>query len=64
MLAAPAERGLKDGHVSKGAVNQGYTGCYKEVNGIVVDPTVGNSVNLFVNLGPLAIPHQNTGQQN
>ena len=38
MLTPPAERGLKDGHVSKGAVNQGYTGCYKEVNGIVVDP--------------------------
>ena len=44
------ERGLKDGRVSKGVVNQGYTGCYKEVNGIVVDPAVDNSDNLFVNL--------------
>ena len=25
MLAAPTERGLKHGHVSKGAVKQGYT---------------------------------------
>ena len=40
-------------------MNQGYTGCYKKVNGIVVDPTVGNSVNLFVNLGPLWLPKKN-----
>ena len=38
LLTAPTERGSKDGHVSKGVVNQGYNGCYKEVVGIVVDP--------------------------
>jgi hypothetical protein len=37
-------------------VNQGYNGCYEEVNGIVVDPTVDNSVNLFVRLRPLGLP--------
>ena len=37
-------------------MNQGYNGCYKEVVGIVVDPTVDNSDNLFVKPRPLGLP--------
>ena len=37
-------------------MNQGYNGCYEEVNGIVVDPAVGNSVNLFIKPRPLQHP--------
>ena len=56
MLTPPTERGLKDGYVSMGGVNQGYANFYDDVDGIAVDPDVGNSVNLFVNLGPLGPP--------
>ena len=37
-------------------MNQGYNGCYEEVVGIVVDPTVDNSDNLFVKPRPLGLP--------
>ena len=56
LLTPSAERGLKDGHVGMGFVNQGYTNFYEEVVGIVVDPAVDNSDNLFVRPRPLALP--------
>ena len=45
-------------------MKQGYTDFYKEVVGIVVDPAVDNSDNLFVNLGPLGLPKKKSGQPN
>ena len=48
MLAAPAERGLKDGHVSKGAVNQGYANFYNDVDGISHVGVYNNSADIVV----------------
>ena len=47
-----------------GAVNQGYINFYEEVAGIVVDPAVDNSDNLFIRPRPLQHPCRNTGPKN
>ena len=60
----PTERGLKYGHVSKGAVKQGYTKSCTEVDGNVVDPYVDNSVDLGARPRPMQHPYRNTGQPN
>ena len=64
LLTPPKERRLKDGHVSKGAVKQGYTKSFTEVDGNAVDPYVDNSVDLGARLRPLGLPKKNSGQQN
>ena len=49
--------------ISEGAVSQGFTNFYKEGDGIVDNPDMDNSVTLFVNLLPLALPDQNSGSK-